>query len=106
MSVTIDDRSNLEAIVSDLSAFAEVSTEDGMAIVCAVGEGLRQDPSLATHLLGALEGVPLAMVSQGGSRKNITVVLRDGDVVVAMERLHRRFFEAEDVPAGTAAHNA
>jgi len=106
VSVTIDDRSNLEAIVTDLSAFAEVSTEDGMAIVCAVGEGLRRDPSLATHLLGALEGVPLAMVSQGGSRKNITVVLRDGDVVGAMERLHRRFFEAEDVPSGTAAHTA
>jgi aspartate kinase len=106
VSVTIDDRSNLEAIVSDLSAFAEVSTEDGMAIVCAVGEGLRRDASLATHLLGALEGVPLAMVSQGGSRKNITVVLRDGDVVEAMERLHRRFFEGEDVPAGTAARTA
>ncbi|MEE8217698.1 MAG: hypothetical protein V3S03_01885, partial [Vicinamibacteria bacterium] len=78
------------------SAFAEVASEDGMAIVCAVGEGLRHDASLATHLLGALEGVSLVMVSQGGSRKNITVVLRDADVAVAMERLHRRFFEAED----------
>ena len=68
--------------------------------------GSPADASLATHLIGALEGVPLMMVSQGGSRKNITVVLRDGDVVVAMERLHRRFFEAEDVPAGTAAHTA
>ena len=64
-----------------------------MAIVCAVGETLRRDTSLATRVLGALEGVPLAMVSQGGSRKNITVVLRDDDVKGAMERLHRRFFE-------------
>ncbi len=104
VSVTIDDRSNLDAIVADLSAFAEVVSEDGMAIVCAVGEGLRHDASLATHLLGALEGVPLVMVSQGGSRKNITVVLRDADVAVAMERLHRRFFEAED--AGSAARTA
>jgi hypothetical protein len=37
------------------------------------------------------------MVSQGGSRKNITVVLRDEDAPLAMERLHRRFFE--DSPA-------
>ncbi len=106
VSVTIDDRSNLDAIVADLSAFAEVASEDGMAIVCAVGEGLRHDASLATHLLGALEGVSLVMVSQGGSRKNITVVLRDADVAVAMKRLHRRFFEAEDAPTGAAARTA
>jgi aspartokinase len=33
------------------------------------------------------------MVSQGGSRKNITVVLREADVAAAMRGLHRRFFE-------------
>ena len=54
---------------------------------------------LATRVLGALEGLPLAMVSQGGSRKNITVVLRDADAPAAMERLHRRFFEGEAAPA-------
>jgi aspartate kinase len=93
VSVTIDDRRALDAIVAELSTFADVSCEDGMAIVCAVGETLRKDACLATRVLGALEGLPLAMVSQGGSRKNITVVLRDDDVKGAMERLHRRFFE-------------
>ena len=43
------------------------------------------------------------MVSQGGSRKNITVVLRDADAPAAMERLHRRFFEDEGAPAERAA---
>jgi aspartate kinase len=95
VSVTVDDRRALEAIVKELRAFADVGCEDGMAIVCAVGEGLRTDARLATRVLGALEGLPLAMVSQGGSRKNITVVLRDTDMPAAMERLHRRFFEGE-----------
>jgi aspartate kinase len=94
VSVTIDDRRALDGIVAELATFADVSTEDGMAIVCAVGEGLRTDARLATRVLGALEGLPLAMVSQGGSRKNITVVLRDEDAPAAMERLHRRFFES------------
>ncbi|HSD27774.1 MAG TPA: lysine-sensitive aspartokinase 3 [Vicinamibacteria bacterium] len=94
VSVTVDDRRALDGIVAELSAFADVSSEDGMAIVCAVGERLRTDPRLATRVLGALEGLPLAMVSQGGSRKNITVVLRDADAPAAMERLHRRFFES------------
>jgi aspartate kinase len=99
VSVTIDDRRSLEAIKTDLAEFAEVSTEEGMAIVCAVGEGLRRDASLPTRVLGALEGLPLVMVSQGGSRQNITVVVREGDVARAMERLHERFFKEADAPA-------
>jgi aspartate kinase len=100
VSVTIDDRRGLDGIVAELSAFADVACEDAMAIVCAVGERLRTDARLATRVLGALDGLPLAMVSQGGSRKNITVVLRDGDAPAAMERLHRRFFESEAAHTG------
>jgi aspartokinase len=74
-----------------------------MAIVCAVGESLRTDARLATQVLGALEGLPLAMVSQGGSRKNVTVVLRDADASEAMQRLHRRFFETGPTPAERTA---
>ena len=46
-----------------------------------------------------LEGLPLAMVSLGGSRKNVTVVLPEVDAVAAMRRLHRRFFEPEPTEA-------
>ena len=102
VSVTIDDPGALDAVVADLSEFAEVSSEDGMAIVCAVGDELRRDPTLATRMLGALEGLPLVMVSQGGSRQNITAVVRDGDTTAAMERLHRRFFETEEAPPAGA----
>jgi aspartate kinase len=101
VSVTVDDTRALDGILGELQAFADVAREDGMAIVCAVGERLRTDAHLATRVLSALEGLPLAMVSQGGSRKNITVVLRDADAPLAMERLHRRFFE--DAPAERAA---
>jgi aspartate kinase len=101
VSVTVDDTRSLDGILGELQSFADVAREDGMAIVCAVGERLRTDPRLATRVLSALEGLPLAMVSQGGSRKNITVVLRDADAPLAMERLHRRFFE--DTPAERAA---
>jgi aspartate kinase len=93
VSVTIDDRRCVDGILAELRAFADVSCEDGMAIVCAVGERLRTDAHLATRVLSALDGIPLAMVSQGGSRKNITVVLHDADVAAAMRGLHRRFFE-------------
>jgi hypothetical protein len=43
------------------------------------------------------------MVSQGGSRKNVTVVLRDADATEAMQRLHRRFFETGPTSAERSA---
>jgi len=103
VSVTIDDRHAIEAIAAELRAFADVTCESGMAIVSAVGESLRRDARLAAQVIGALEGLPLAMVSQGGSRTNVTVVLPEADAVTAMQRLHRRFFEPEDASAECSA---
>jgi aspartate kinase len=92
--VTVDDDRRLDAVVDGVSAFADVKVERGMAIVCAVGDGLQQDPHLAARMLGALESFPLRMVSQAASRRNLTVVLRDRDVAAAMTRLHEEFFVA------------
>jgi aspartate kinase len=63
-----------------------------MAIVCAVGENLRADPALFTRAVAALDRIPLKLVSQAASRRNITFVLRDADVPEAMNRLHDAFF--------------
>ena len=63
-----------------------------MAIVCIVGENLRSDPALFARAMNALEGVPLRLVSQAASRRNITFVMRDADVPQAMNRLHEAFF--------------
>ena len=51
VSVTVDDRRRLPAIVEALSEFAEVESEHDMAIVCVVGEGLQNDPRLIGEVL-------------------------------------------------------
>ena len=92
VSVTVDDRRHLDAIGEALSEFAEVAVEPDMALLCAVGDGLRGNASLAPRVLRVLEHVPLRMVSQAASRRNITVVLRQADLTGAMQRLHHEFF--------------
>jgi aspartate kinase len=99
VSVTIDDVRRLDEIVQDLSAFAEVSVTGDMARICAVGERLRTDPSLSARLVGALDGFPLRMVSQAGSRRNVTFVLPQADLVDAMQHLHTRFCITSPTPA-------
>jgi aspartate kinase len=92
VSVTVDDTRRLEAIVDNLRNFAEVSCEREMAIICAVGENLRADPTLFGRAVTALERIPLRLVSQAASRRNVTFVLRNSDVPHAMMRLHETFF--------------
>jgi aspartate kinase len=92
VSVTVDDRRNLDAIVQALSEFSEVSIEGDLALLCAVGDSLQGAPEIAARVVGVLEEVPLKMISQAASRRNITVVLRQSDLPHAMQRLHEEFF--------------
>jgi aspartate kinase len=92
VSVTVDDRRHLHAIVEALEEFAEVSVEHEMALLCAVGDRLRNEPAIAAKVVSVLEEVPLRMISQAASRRNITVILRQVDLSHAMHRLHEEFF--------------
>jgi len=97
VSMTLDDDSRIEAIERDLAGFGSVQVERGMAIVSAVGDNLRTDPSSAVSVIAALGRLPLRMVSQAASRRNVTVVLSDADVPAAMTRLHAAFFSMSEV---------
>jgi aspartate kinase len=92
VSVTVDDTRRLEAILDNLHNFADASCEREMAIICAVGENLRVDPTLFGRAVTSLDRIPLRLVSQAASRRNITFVMRDADVAHAMMRLHETFF--------------
>jgi aspartate kinase len=92
VSVTIDDRTHLESLVAALSAFAEVSVSNGLALVAVVGEGYGADPTSFTRVVRALEGLPLRLVSQADARRNVTLVLDEGALPHAMSRLHAEFF--------------
>ena len=92
VSVTVDDTRRLDEIVENLKQFAEVSCERQMGLVSAVGENLHEDTTLFGRTVTALDRIPLRLVSQAASRRNITFVLRDADVPQAMQLLHERFF--------------
>src|SRR5688500_4593506 len=106
VSVTIDDARRLPAIVEELSGFAQVEREDQMAIVCVVGDGLHDDPALAARVLGSVGDVPLRMLSQAASRRNITFVIREPDLSTALGRVHDKFFAPPPRPAAASARQA
>ena len=102
VSVTVDDKRRLPSIVEALSEFAEVEAEHDMAIVCVVGEGLKNDPHLIGLVLQGIGDVEIRLVSQAASRRNVTFVIREADLSHALGRLHQQFFAPEPAPAGFA----
>ena len=94
VSLTVDDASALPAIAADLRALGEVRVDEGYAIVCAVGEGLRSTAGIAGKVFGALSGVNVALISQGASSTNLTFVVSERDVEEVVRQLHERFFGA------------
>lgn len=92
VSVTVDDPRRLPEIAVALREVADVTREDHMAILCAVGDGLQRDPTFVSHLLEALGGIPIRMVSQAAARRNITLVIREQDLETALVRVHEQFF--------------
>jgi len=93
VSVTVDNTKNLDDIAAALREFADVDCEAQMAIVSIVGETLNEAPGVFAKAIVALGDIPLRLVSQAASRRNVTFVLRDRDVTHAMTRLHQSFFE-------------
>ncbi len=94
VSLTVEDRSRLDAVVRELSELGEVRLDDGRAIVAVDGIGLRHTPGLAARLFKAVQPANGEDISQGASAINMTFVVREEDGPDVVRRLHAEFFGA------------
>jgi bifunctional aspartokinase / homoserine dehydrogenase 1 len=71
----------------------EISAEQQVAIVAAVGDRMRGSPGIAATVFGALgdAGVNVIAISQGSSERNISLVVTERDAAVAVRAIHRAF---------------
>lgn len=75
VSLTIDNTRNLDKISEDLLSFGEVEIDKDMSIICIVGDIIREESGFASRVFNALDGIPIRMISYGGSRFNISVLV-------------------------------
>lgn len=76
VSLTIDDISRLANIQSELEPFGSVETDFDLTIITLVGNEITETPSILKRIFDALEPVPLRMISYGGSRHNISFLVK------------------------------
>src|SRR5271156_5046788 len=96
VSLTVDSNQTIPALAADLSKLADVKYEGRKAIVCLVGENLRETPGIAAKVFGILENVKIRMISQGASEINLTFVIEEDDAAEVVRRLHHAFFAEVD----------
>lgn len=96
VSLTIDSTAKLTEIRHELEQFSEVTLEGEQAIVCLVGENIRYTPGVAARTFHAMHGINVRMISQGASLLNLSVVVAEKDLPVAVEALHSEFFRELD----------
>ncbi len=75
VSLTIDNKDNLESILKELEVFGTVEVDDNQTIVSIVGNEIVQTPQVMRNLFESVSNIPVRMVSYGGSKHNITLLI-------------------------------
>ena len=96
VSLTVDSNESIPALAADLAKLADVKYEGRKAIVCLVGENLRETPGITARVFAELTDVKIRMISQGASEINLTFVIEEEAVPGVVRRLHKAFFSELD----------
>jgi aspartate kinase len=95
VSVTVDESSPLEELISELSVLGDVSIERSRGIVALVGAGLSDEGAAMAQALTAIGSVRIHMLSLSATGINLTIIVDSGEVAPVMQRLHEAFFPAD-----------
>ncbi len=92
VSVTIDDLSHLEQIVEELRRFGTVEVDSNQAIVCVVGNQVAETKGAIQSVMDSLMDIPVRMVSFGGSKHNVSILIDAQYKAQALKSLNEGVF--------------
>jgi aspartate kinase len=92
VSVTIDNKNNLKQIVKELEPFGNITVESDHSIISVVGNEIAQTPDILKKLFDALSEIPVTMVSYGGSKHNISLLVPSADKTKTLQLLNKGLF--------------
>lgn len=93
VSVTIEEKHNLDELRERLKTIAEVEVKPDQSIIALVGRRLLHDTKTAATVFSALEGIDISMMSFGTSGLNLSIAVSDADATRAIRAVHRAVFE-------------
>ena len=102
VSLTLEQPDPEPDLLADLERLGAVVVERDRAIVCVVGDGLRDAPGIAGTVFDALRDINVDLISQGASQINLTFVVEAARAPEVVRRVHAAVFArspSEAIPA-------
>ncbi len=95
VSVTVDNTKHLNEILDDLKKYGTVTVDKDMCIICIVGDLDWENIGFEQLALDALQGIPVRMISYGGSNYNISFLIKKEDKKRALQQLSDKLFNGK-----------
>ena len=99
VTVTVDEKHDVEELTRRLQELAEVQLYDSQCIIAIVGQNVMSDARVGARVLDALGGMPVKMMSLGRSGLNLSIVVDDANADAAVKAVHHALFETSGTPA-------
>ena len=76
----------------------KIKIESSLSLIAVVGEGMRHTSGISGRVFSVLGrfNINIISISQGSSERNISFIINDDDISLALKALHMEFFEKID----------
>ncbi len=92
VSLTIDEKTHVTKIVEELKTFGTVEVDENQSIICIVGNMVSEKKGVLMKIFDAIPDIPVRMVSYGGSRNNISLLIDTNYKKEALTELNKGIF--------------
>ena len=92
VSVTIDNDTQLNEIITELNNIASVEVERNQTIVSIVGNEIAKTDAVLHKLFQAINEIPVTMVNYGGSAHNISLLIPSEHKVKTLQLINKGLF--------------
>ncbi|MCP2043932.1 aspartate kinase [Pontibacter sp. HSC-36F09] len=93
VSLTIDNPKFLTEITRELQEYGQVEVDQNQSIICVVGDFIAERSGSGLKIFEALKDIPLRMISYGGSKNNISLLINTTDKERSLILLNEGIFE-------------
>ena len=95
VSLTIDDATNLEKIITELTPFGKIEIDSNLSIICVAGDFSQNKEGISANVFNSLREIPIRMISYGGSNYNTSLLVKSTDKIDALNSLNNGLFKEQ-----------
>ncbi|MEQ8809759.1 MAG: aspartate kinase, partial [Imperialibacter sp.] len=92
VSLTIDEPTYLNEIIEELKPYGTIEVDKNQSIVCIVGDFVADKKGVGKDIFASLEDIPVRMISYGGSKNNISLLIDTIYKTEALKVLNKGLF--------------